>query len=63
MTITIHANSLKNIKLIDRILIAGNYSFQEKEEPSEEIELSAQDFRKMIKARIPRMVGKSLQNI
>lgn len=63
MTITIHANSLKNIKLIDKILIAGNYSFNEKETPSENSELTAQDLRNMIKARRPRMVSKSLQNL
>lgn len=63
MTITIHANSLKNIKLIDKILIAGNYSFNEKEVSSENSELTAEDFRNMIKARRPRMVSKSLQNL
>ncbi len=63
MTITIHANSLKKIKLIDRILVAGNYSFNEKEISSENSELTAQDFRNMIKARRPRMLGKSLQNL
>lgn len=63
MTITIHANSLKNIKLIDKILIAGNYSFNEKEASSENSELTAEDFRNMIKARRPRMVGKSLQKL
>lgn len=63
MTITIHANSLEKIKLIDRILVAGNYSFNEKEIPSENSELTTQDFRNMIKGRRPRMLGKSLQNL
>ena len=63
MTITIHANSLKKIKLIDRILVAGNYSFSEKEVSSENGEFTAQDFRNMLKARKPRMMGKSLQNL
>jgi hypothetical protein len=63
MTITIHANSLKKIKLIDRILVAGNYSFNEKEASSENSELSTEDFRSMIKARRPRIVGKSLQKL
>jgi hypothetical protein len=63
MTITIHANSLKNIKLIDKILIAGNYSFHEKEFSPKNSELTAEDFRNMIKAKRPRIVGKSLQNL
>lgn len=63
MTITIHANSIKKIKLIDRILVAGNYSFSEKEVSPENNKLTTQDFRNMIKARRPRMVGKSLQNL
>lgn len=63
MTITIHANSAKNIKLINKILVAGNFSFQEKETPKKSNDLSAHDFRTMIKYKKPRIVGKSLQNL
>lgn len=63
MTITIHANSIKNIKLIDRILVAGSYKFKEKEALVEKKDLTANDFREMIKARRPQMLGKSLQNL
>jgi hypothetical protein len=63
MVVTIHASSAKNIRIIDKILIAGRYSFHEKREKIEDNELSAQSFRTMIKARKPRMIGKSLQNL
>lgn len=63
MTITIHANSIKNIKLMDRILVAGSYKFKEKEELVEKEELTVNDFREMIKARRPQILGKSLQNL
>jgi dihydroxyacetone kinase-like predicted kinase len=59
MTVTIHAHTAKTIALIEKILMAGSFSFVEKEN----IDISAQDFRTMIKARKPRMVGKSLQNL
>ena len=64
MTVIIHATSAKNIKLIDKILTAGNYTFTKKEALSEEsVKELARDFRAMIKGRRPRMVGKSLQNL
>ena len=63
MTITNHANSLKKIKLIDRILVEVTFSFNEKVTSSENSELTAQEFRNIIKGRRPRMVGKSLQNL
>lgn len=64
MTVIIHATSAKNIKLIDKILIAGNYTFSEKKTDSEEsIEELARDFRAMVKGRRPQIVGKSLQGL
>ena len=63
MTIRIHTISSEKFKLINKILVAGSYTFNEKKEESENDELTAEDFRLMIKNRIPQMVGKTLQNI
>jgi hypothetical protein len=63
MTIRIHTISPQKIKLINKILIAGNYTFNEKEEEVEKGEMTAEDFRSMIKNRRPQMLGKSLQNL
>ncbi|PWK20272.1 hypothetical protein LV89_03814 [Arcicella aurantiaca] len=66
MTIKIHAISAKKIELINKILIAGNYTFNEinvQEEESEKKELTVKDFRSMIKNRRPQMLGKTLQNL
>lgn len=63
MTIRIHTISPKKIKLINKILIAGNYTFNEKEEELENNDLTVEDFRSMIKNRKPQMLGKSLQNL
>lgn len=58
MTIRIHTISPKKIKLINKILIAGNYTFNEKEEELENNDLTTEDFRSMIKNRKPQMLGK-----
>ena len=50
MPITIHINSLKNIKLIDKNLVSYNDS-------------TNQEFRLMIKTPKPRIIGKLLQNL
>ncbi|MES2519145.1 MAG: hypothetical protein V4585_13605 [Bacteroidota bacterium] len=66
MTIKIHTISAKKIKLINKILIAGNYTFNEvneQEEESEKKDLTVKDFRSMIKNRRPQMLGKTLQNL
>ncbi len=63
MTIRIHTISPQKIKLINKILIAGNYTFNEKEEEVEKGEMTAEDFHSMIKNRRPQMLGKSLQNL
>ena len=63
MTIRIHTISSEKFKLINKILVAGSYTFNEKKEESENDELTAEDFCLMIKNRIPQMVGKTLQNI
>lgn len=63
MTIRIHTISPKKIKLINKILIAGNYTFNEKEEELENNDLTVEDFRSMIKNRKPQMLGKSLKNL
>ena len=63
MTIRIHTISAEKFKLINKILVAGNYTFNEKEEESENNELTAENFRLMIKNRRPQMLGKTLQTI
>ena len=63
MTIRIHTISAEKFKLINKILVAGNYTFNEKEEEVENDELTAGDFRLMIKNRRPQMLGKTLQNL
>ena len=63
MTIKIHTISPQKVKLINKILIAGNYTFNEKDEEVEKNDLTTEDFRSMIKNRRPQMLGKSLQNL
>jgi hypothetical protein len=63
MTIKIHTISSKKIKLINKILIAGSYTFNEKEEELEKNDLTTEDFRSMIKNRRPQIMGKTLQNL
>jgi HD superfamily phosphohydrolase YqeK len=63
MTIKIHTISSKKIKLINKILIAGNYIFNEKEEELEKNDLTTEDFRSMIKNRRPQIMGKTLQKV
>jgi HD superfamily phosphohydrolase YqeK len=63
MTIKIHTISPQKIKLISKILIAGNYTFNEKDEEEEKNDLTTEDFRSMIKNRRPQMLGKTLQNL
>ena len=63
MTIRIHTISAEKFKLINKILVAGNYTFNEKEEEVENDELTADNFRLMIKNRRPQMLGKALQKL
>ena len=63
MTIRIHTISAEKFRLINKILVAGNYTFNKKEEESENYELTAEDFRLMIKNRRPQILGKTLQNL
>lgn len=63
MTIKIHTISPQKIKLINKILIAGNYTFNEKDEELGNSDLTTEDFRSMIKNRRPQMLGKTLQNL
>ena len=63
MTIKIHTISPQKVKLINKILIAGNYTFNEKDEEVEKNDLTTEDFRSMIKNRRPQMLGKTLQNL
>lgn len=63
MTIKIHTISPQKVKLINKILIAGNYTFNEKDEEIEKNDLTTEDFRSMIKNRRPQMLGKTLQNL
>ena len=63
MTIKIHTISPQKVKLINKILIAGNYTFNEKDEEIEKNDLTTEDFRSMIKSRRPQMLGKTLQNL
>ena len=62
MTIRIHTISSEKFKLINKILVAGNYTFNEKEEVEND-ELTADNFRLMIKNRRPQMLGKALQKL
>lgn len=50
MPIPIHINSLKNIKLIDKILVNCD-------------DLTTQEFKLIIKTRKSRIIGKLLQNL
>ena len=61
MTIKIHTISPQKVKLINKILIAGNYTFNEKDEKVEKNDLTTEDFRSMIKYRKPQMLGKTFQ--
>jgi HD superfamily phosphohydrolase YqeK len=63
MTIRIHTVSAEKFKLINKILVAGNYTFNEREEEVRSDEMTAESFRSMIKNRRPRMLGKTLQNL
>lgn len=63
MTIKIHTISPQKVKLINKILVAGNYTFNEKDEEVEKNDLTTEDFRSMIKNRRPQMLGKTLQNL
>ncbi len=63
MTIKIHTISPQKVKLINKILIAGNYTFNEKDEEIEKNDLTTENFRSMIKSRKPQMLGKTLQNL
>lgn len=63
MTVRVHTVSPKTVKIIEKILLAGNFSFVEKNMLSESKDISANDLRSIIKSRKPRIVGKSLQNL
>ena len=63
MTIKIHTISPQKVKLINKILVAGNYTFNEKDEELEKNDLTTEDFRSMIQNRKPQMLGKIFQNL